>query len=970
MDKSARMESTRQLFRYVGLLFVLCCLVTGAGSGTAVADDHENRQSVELAGSGTAEDPYVVTTVEELRAVENDLDAHYVLTDDINGKDGTELADMYIGGYEQPFTGILDGRGHTIRGVDGPLLHANNGTIRDIHFKGLAVEGIPTAEIPTQPLGGVADTNTGTITDVTVSNASVRGEIVGGVVGENRGGRLTNTTVEGVTITVAQYRGNDLAGGIAGRTIGGTIEAVAVDGTISGGFAGGIVSKSNGTTIREAKSSATISNDGLAGGLVGEATATKIEDSLAVSELDAPTAGAIVGSIDNRSTAESTYWDRTVGGQTAAGNGSVSAVGLSTPQLFGDGVRENTDLVVPEQWWLTDRYPVPSAVIGGGERTILDNVTVAGEGTESNPYVITTIEQLQAMNADLDGHYALGNDIDASETAEWEQANGTWTGWMPVGSAGALTQAEEAADEKTFTGTLDGRNHSIRGLTIDTQEGIHMGLIGINRGTVRNLELRSPEIRTYDPLNYPGHMPAGILAGANQGTISQITIRDGFVRDRHAGGLVGRNKDGTISSVEIQNATVRAKSTRSGGGITAVHSGGRIEQVIVQDVTVEAGGAGGIVGKQNGGSVVAAASTGTVSGDVAGGLVGDGESGTIDLSRTTATVDGEVVSGGLIGNSSGMVIKRSYVVGETSTNGTAGGVVGRAAETDSVSLYWDRQATGQSEATGEGQIVANGYPTANLTGNDAVRAMGGFDFAHDWETTIGYPVLQIGQDRPVVERTIEPRVDVTVGDPVVSGELARMRLVIENPGASQVTYGPEILVGERELAPGPYNLDGGDQQQVNLSWNTRTPGTKQIVIDGEQRGELFVRAKPNLTITEIDAPSNVTVDKQFEVIVTIQNTGGANASESVTGTFEGSELFAHPVSLASGEQTELTITLLIDGPRTSEFVLETPDDRRTVTITAETAKPSDESSADDNGPGFGAAIAVLAALLFAGRARE
>jgi hypothetical protein len=42
-----------------------------------------------------------------------------------------------------------------------------------------------------------------------------------------------------------------------------------------------------------------------------------------------------------------------------------------------------------------------------------------GWGIESDPYVITTVEQLQEMSDDLAACYALGNDIDASVTLAW-----------------------------------------------------------------------------------------------------------------------------------------------------------------------------------------------------------------------------------------------------------------------------------------------------------------------------------------------------------------------------------------------------------------------------------------------------------------------------------------------------------------------------------------------------------------------
>ena len=50
--------------------------------------------------------------------------------------------------------------------------------------------------------------------------------------------------------------------------------------------------------------------------------------------------------------------------------------------------------------------------------------TGTGSGTEIDPYVITTVEQLQEMNDDLDAHYVLGNDIDAGATATWNDGAG------------------------------------------------------------------------------------------------------------------------------------------------------------------------------------------------------------------------------------------------------------------------------------------------------------------------------------------------------------------------------------------------------------------------------------------------------------------------------------------------------------------------------------------------------------------
>ena len=73
-------------------------------------------------GSGTREDPYLVSTPDQLNAIRQGLDRHYKLVSDI---DLSAWGDwMPIGGEElerhgdpTPFTGSLDGAGHVVRGM-------------------------------------------------------------------------------------------------------------------------------------------------------------------------------------------------------------------------------------------------------------------------------------------------------------------------------------------------------------------------------------------------------------------------------------------------------------------------------------------------------------------------------------------------------------------------------------------------------------------------------------------------------------------------------------------------------------------------------------------------------------------------------------------------------------------------------------------------------------------------------------
>ncbi|MCK5772660.1 MAG: hypothetical protein KAH57_02625, partial [Thermoplasmata archaeon] len=51
-----------------------------------------------------------------------------------------------------------------------------------------------------------------------------------------------------------------------------------------------------------------------------------------------------------------------------------------------------------------------------------------GNGTVGNPYQISNVSQLQNMSEDLEAHYLLINDIDASVTVNWNSGKG----FLPV----------------------------------------------------------------------------------------------------------------------------------------------------------------------------------------------------------------------------------------------------------------------------------------------------------------------------------------------------------------------------------------------------------------------------------------------------------------------------------------------------------------------------------------------------------
>jgi len=82
-----------------------------------------------------------------------------------------------------------------------------------------------------------------------------------------------------------------------------------------------------------------------------------------------------------------------------------------------------------------------------------------GTGSVSDPFIIEDVWDLQEMNKNLSANYTLSNDIDASETATWNDG----AGFLPIGER---YYHMDGWSEKPFTGSLDGGDHKISGIFI------------------------------------------------------------------------------------------------------------------------------------------------------------------------------------------------------------------------------------------------------------------------------------------------------------------------------------------------------------------------------------------------------------------------------------------------------------------------------------------------------------------------
>jgi uncharacterized repeat protein (TIGR02543 family) len=338
--------------------------------------------------------------------------------------------------------------------------------------------------------------------------------------------------------------------------------------------------------------------------------------------------------------------------------------------------------------------------------------TMAGSGTEADPYIILTLDHLDAVRNNLSAHYKLGADIDASETASWNSG----AGFAPVGD-----------NTTKFTGSFDGHGHTISGLTINRSTD-YIGLFGYTEGSdIRNIGMTGVSIT--------GRHNVGGLVGENynSSTVTNAYVTGSVMGSGNAvGGLVGNN---TISST-IANSYATASVTGLSwvGGLVGTNFSTITDSYATGSVTGNSG-VGGLAGLNSttNATITDSYATGAVTSnfDYAGGLVGYASESNINRAYTTSKVSasGSRV-GGLVGyaiNSS--TINQAYATGFVSGTSFVGGLVGSADNGTVTNSFWDIGTTGQSSsAGGTGLVTQDVLKQASYTG---------FDFTNDWFMVAG-----------------------------------------------------------------------------------------------------------------------------------------------------------------------------------------------------------------------------------------
>ncbi|MGE8617752.1 MAG: filamentous hemagglutinin N-terminal domain-containing protein [Achromobacter spanius] len=405
--------------------------------------------------------------------------------------------------------------------------------------------------------------------------------------------------------------------------------------------------------------------------------------------------------------------------------------------------------------------------------------------------LIRNVQELQVVENNLDGYYALANRIDASETSDWNGGRG----FVPIG--GAFWSAKDR-----FNGVLTGLGNSVDNLMIkfdSSSADKQLGLFSNSYGVLRNIGLVNQNIAA-DRRDYPNFL--GGLVAHNLGVVKYAHSSGQIVTTRHSdtlGGLIGSNGGDVFHSYSL--SVVRGVPVNSGA----------------------VGRAGGLVGG-NSGRIAHSYATGEVHGglSMAGGLVGvNHQEGTVEYSYATGNVTSTFYSGGLAGVNRGQ-IGNSHARGSSAANSYAGGLVG---SNDTTGIITDSLASGNATILtmflGVGGLVGDNQGVIHRS-HASGNALGSRDNA------VGGLVGQNGRSGTIRESSASGTVTAGYHNPLY--QTSRVGgLVGSNAGLIANSYASGTVIGRRDRGTVGGGLVGWNSGLIEQSFSSGAVTGKGIM---------------------------------------------------------------------------------------------------------------------------------------------
>ena len=481
-----------------------------------------------LIGEGTTENPYQITTKEELFQVSLKQSAVFELKNNI---DLTGYNQYMLSSNQNKFTGTFNGNNNTIIGMGikgsdytGLFGYNDRGIIKNIKLENVNLESV-------RNVGSIVGySNYGTESFIDITNLNVSGkDFVGGVIGNmsestadniiyRQNYTLKNIKIYGENEHVAgAIAYNDDYNSISNVIIEGNNEIIGknyvglavgendlnaqalsliVEGNVSGNtFVGGIVGYNYRGIVKGAYKNGSVLGTGnyvYRTGYNNTATTQVIANKditvngtkIASTTLDSSNGESIAGDLfDNINTYEYTI-DTYIGGDN------------NNDGYYLD-YDNNNNLVFIE---------------------VKEETPLTGSGTIEDPYLIYTKEDMKKASLNPSLNYKLMADIDYTNENFYE-----------LGSY-----------QNVFKGTFDGNNHTISNIT--TKGSSYSGFIGYNTGTVKNVNLNNFNLKAENNIGF---------VGCNQGTVQGINIENVTLEgNNNIGTITGKNSGGSIKGIQ------------------------------------------------------------------------------------------------------------------------------------------------------------------------------------------------------------------------------------------------------------------------------------------------------------------------------------------------------------------------------------------------------------------------------------
>jgi len=796
------------------------------GSAAKIALPGPN-SSLEIAGVSYA----MVRNLAELRALDGSasvLAGNYALANDIDAGATASASFNPIGneatttiGTANSFGGRFQGLGNSISGltIDAPTSNATGlfattsgaridnlvlvgGSVVGSHVVGSLIGSAGGATVvnnarSSATISAVDDSSsgvyaggligfTGTSAAIAINRSSATGSVaadtntatarVGGLIGEQGGGTMSNVSASGdvtATLRSGTNASGHYVGGLVGESNASSIILATASGNVSGlRDTGGLVGRfqpagTGGGSISNSSASGNVSSGNDAGGLVGTAIGT-----------GAITNSSATGTVTSTGSTTAS----SAGGAVGWYNLSLAPVGLSASgNVSGGGhagglvgyYQSNAALAAGS---LVDVVPggttktVTGALFAGGligyststgaiaGLTAAANVTAtttAGTaggliGRSAGPVGTSSASGAVVGGSDVGG--LVGTAIGAGGFAD-VSASGSATGSGTSSRTGGLvgyynnsgallrTSAIGAVTSANVGGGLIGTFSSAGGIqdastavtSTVTAGGYAGGLVGDAAGTGTSSITDSTARGAVTSSSTSAYVGGLVGDFTMAGGMARVTASGDVSGGGRTGGLVGSY--GTAGTLVTASSTATAVSGNNHvGGLIGYHNGGAVSGVsavaaVTGTNTTGASTVGGLIGRV-GGAVSSATASGNVtsnstSGAVAGGLIGtaDGTGAVTDGSASGTVTSASTTTsyvGGLIGYISSGSVVRGTATGDVSGGNYTGGLIGYFTN-GSGAVIQTADARGDVSGRGDvGGIVGYANGNGSMSGSTAI----------------------------------------------------------------------------------------------------------------------------------------------------------------------------------------------------------------------------------------------------------